>query len=281
MCWEIVRAVAMSQARSVTAFTRSAAAFDVHESDFLVMMADKISSFEALAFRFPKESDFETYLNKSVRVKAAYTDAGGNTVVYDKSAPESWEAFRSSEDCGCLRKLWNMGVQIAKKELEALASGQDDSTVSKMTTTLAQELEEKAIPLGMPKPLSDRERPSLHTLGKVQSNFSPGGQHLHLAWESYIDQEMEGRLRRAGRLPRDKSEVVLKGQADDFPQGHRDPQHGQHKRCYRHERSARAESKGICHAECGKLQGLSTIGRPLHEPPKADTCGGDASTNPQ
>ena len=210
MCWEIVRAVAMSQARSVTAFTRSAAAFDVHESDFLVMMADKISSFEALAFRFPKESDFEAYLNKSVRVKAAYTDAGGNTVVYDKPAPESWEAFRSSEDCGRLRKLWNMGVQIAKKELEALASGQDDSTVSKMTTTLAQELEEKAIPLGMPKPLSDRERPSLHTLGKVQSNFSPGGQYLHLAWESYIDQEMEGRLRRAGRLPRDKSEVVLK-----------------------------------------------------------------------
>ena len=200
----------MSQARSTTAFTRAAAAFDVHESDFLVMMGDRISSFEALAFRFPKEQDFESYLNRSLRVKSAYTDDSGNTVVYDKTSPESWEAYRSSEDCGCLRKLWNMGVQIAKKELEALVSGQDESSVSKMTTTLAQEMEERAIPLGMPKPLSDRERPSLHTLGKVQSNFSPGGQYLHLPWETYIDQEMEGRLRRAGKLPKDKSEVILK-----------------------------------------------------------------------
>ena len=174
----------MSQARSTTAFTRAAAAFDVHESDFLVMMGDRISSFEALAFRFPKEQDFESYLNRSLRVKSAYTDDSGNTVVYDETSPESWEAYRSSEDCGCLRKLWNMGVQIAKKELEALVSGQDESSVSKMTTTLAQEMEERAMTLRMPKPLSDRERPSLHTLGKVQSNFSPGGQYLHLPWET-------------------------------------------------------------------------------------------------
>ena len=201
---------AMSQARSATAFTRMAAAFDVHESDYLVMTAGKITSFEALAFRFPKEQDFEKYLKGSLRVRGAYTNESDEIKVYDKTSPESWEVYRSSEDCGCLRKLWNMGVQIAKKELEALASGQDESTVSKMTTTLAQELEEKAIPLGMPKPLSDRERPSLHTLGKVQSNFSPGGQYLHLAREIYIDQEMEGRLRRAGKLPKDKSEVILK-----------------------------------------------------------------------
>ena len=44
----------------------------------------------------------------------------------------------------------------------------------------------------------------------MQSNFAQGGQYLHLAWEVYIDQEVEGRLRRAGKLPRDKAEVVFR-----------------------------------------------------------------------
>ena len=99
---------------------------------------------------------------------------------------------------------------MAKKELEAMATGHEDQTSAKVTMVLSQELEDKAVKAGLPRPLSDRERPALHTLTKVQSNFAQGGQYLHLAWEVYIDQEVEGRLRRAGKLPRDKAEVVFR-----------------------------------------------------------------------
>lgn len=200
----------MSQSKSEIAFTRAATSFDVHESDFLVLLKDRIANFEALAFRFPKEGDFEDYLQKSLRLKGAFRDDDNEIVIYDKRTPESWEDFRASEDCGCLRKLWGLATQVAKKELEAMAAGQEEPTSSKVTMVLSQELEDKAVKAGLPRPLSDRERPALHTLTKVQSNFAQGGQYLHLAWEVFIDQEVEGRLRRAGMLPKDKAEVVFR-----------------------------------------------------------------------
>lgn len=200
----------MSHAKSITAFSRAAADFDVHESDYLLLTMDRISTFEAMAFRFPKESDFEDYLKRAIRPRGAYRDEDDNLVDYDKNTPEPWEVYKSSEDCGCLRKLWHMSSQVAKKELESLASGHDESSTPKMNSVLSNELESKAIDSGMPVPVSDKERPSLHTLGKVQGNFGQGGQFQHLSWESYVDSELEGRLKRSGKLPKDKTELVLK-----------------------------------------------------------------------
>lgn len=200
----------MSQSKSVTAFSRAASSFDVHESDYLVLLSDRVSTFEAMAFRFPKEQDFEDYVKRYVRPQGGYQEEDGSIKVYDKTSPPLWEDFKSSEDCGCLRKLWHMASQVAKKELETLVAGTDESTTSKMNAVLSLELEEKAILSGMPAPSSDKERPSLHTLGKVQGNFSPGGHFQHISWESYVDAETEGRLRRAGKLPRDKTELVLR-----------------------------------------------------------------------
>ena len=61
----------------------------------------------------------------------------------------------------------------------------------------------------MPVPASDRDRPSLHTLTKVQGVFGPGGSFQHLPWETYVSMEHEGKLRRAGKIPKDKKEVIL------------------------------------------------------------------------
>lgn len=193
-----------------TAFSRAAVEFDVHESDFLILTMDRISTFEAMAFRFPKEADFEDYLKRAVRPRGAYRDEDDNVVGYDKRTPEPWDLYKSSEDCGCLRKLWHMAAQVAKKELESLASGQDESSTPKMNSVLSNELETKAVDSGMPTPASDKERPSLHTLGKVQANFSQGGQFQHLSWESFVDAELESRLKRSGKLPRDRTELVFK-----------------------------------------------------------------------
>ena len=204
----------MTQAKSQTAFGQAAVSFEVHEGDYLLLLSEKIATFEAVGFRFPKESDFEEYLRRFVRLKTAYRDDLGEIVVYDRPTPETWDVYKCSEDCGCLRKLYGLSAQIAKKELEALASGHtgaDDEVKLKVNQTVSQELEEKAIKSGMQPPLSDQERPSLYTLSKVKHNFAPGGPHVHLPWEAFIDADYEGRLTRAGKMPKDIREVVVSG----------------------------------------------------------------------
>ena len=55
----------------------------------------------------------------------------------------------------------------------------------------------------MQPPLSDQERPSLYTLSKVKHNLAKGEPHVLFPWESYSDADFEGRLTRAGKMPKD------------------------------------------------------------------------------
>ena len=202
----------MADSKSTLAFGRAAVSFEVHESDFLVMAADKISTFEAMAYRLPASADLEDYLKKVLRKRGAYRDVNGEIVVYDKPTILSWDDYKCEPDTGCLRKLWGLSTQVAKRQLERLA-GEEGEGKTKITLAHAQELEDKAVETGMPEATSDRERPSLHTLTKVQMTFMPSGTFQHLAWESYVSMEVESRLRRAGKLPKDKKELVVDGKS--------------------------------------------------------------------
>ena len=95
----------MAEAKSELAFGRSAVDFDVHESDYLVMVDDGICTFEALAYRFPSASDFEEYLKSTLRTRAGYRKSDGKVSTYEKPEPELWSAYKASEDAGCARKL--------------------------------------------------------------------------------------------------------------------------------------------------------------------------------
>ena len=201
---------AMSEVQSETAFGRNAVAFDVHESDYLVLLANRVSTLESMAFRFPSQSDFEEFLKSVMRTTAGYRDETGEVQTYPRPVQAPWTTYRHEEDVGCLRKLWTMASTASKKAMERLVNGEEDSK-QKITITMAQELEDKAIDQGMPAPGSDKERPSLHALGRVQSNFGPNGNFAHLPWECYMNMEVEGQLRRAGKLPKDKKEIVLDG----------------------------------------------------------------------
>ena len=85
----------MADAKSALAFGRAAVSFEVHESDFLVMAADKISTFEAMAYRFPSSADLEDYLKKMLRKRAAYRDDNGEIMVYEKPTILSWDDYTS------------------------------------------------------------------------------------------------------------------------------------------------------------------------------------------
>lgn len=202
------RGIAMADVQSEVAFGRAAASFDVHESDYLVLVSERVSTMEAMAFRFPQASDFEDFVKKVVRTKSAYRDREGTVVTYPRSQVKAWDDYRHHEDVGCLRKLWTLSSQASKKKMERLA-GEDSEMRTKVTLTLAQELEDRAIEAGMPPPINDRERPSLHTLTKVQGTFGPGGSYQHISWEAYINMDTENRLHRAGKLPKDKKEVIV------------------------------------------------------------------------
>lgn len=202
------RGSAMADVQSEIAFGRAAASFDVHESDYLVLVSERVSTMEAMAFRFPQMNDFEDFMKKVVRTKSAYRDREGAVATYPRPRVMAWDDYRHHEDAGSLRKLWTLSSQASKKRMEKLA-GEDSELRTKVTLTLAQELEDRAIEAGMPPPVNDRERPSLHTLTKVQGTFGPGGSYQHIPWEAYINMDTENRLRRAGKLPKDKKEVIV------------------------------------------------------------------------
>ena len=198
----------MADAKSSVAFARAAVNFEVHESDYLVLCQDKVTKFESMAYRFPQNSDFEEYLKKVVRVRCGYRQDDDQIICFPREDPKPWEDYKMEEDVGCLRKLWNLAIQVSKRQMERMA-GEDGDLKAKVTLTTAQELEDKAVESGMPVPASDRDRPSLHTLTKVQGVFGPGGSFQHLPWETYVSMEHEGKLRRAGKIPKDKKEVIL------------------------------------------------------------------------
>ena len=201
----------MTESRSAMAFARAATNCDVAESDFLVLCEAGITTYERMAYRLPNTSDLEDFLKNTIRVKSGYKYEDGKVIIFDKQTPEPWGAYKSKDDPGCLRKLWNMSLQIAKKELEALASP-EDATARKVTLTMAQEMETRAMGEGMTPPLSDKERPSLLALSKVIQAYGPSGTFQYLSWEVYLDREHEGRLRRAGKLPKDHQELVTIGE---------------------------------------------------------------------
>ena len=200
-----------SQSNSKIAFGKAAAKFEVHESDYLLMASLGISTHEQLAFRFPKADDFESFMTKALRPRAAYKE-GEDIKTFDKRSPPSEEEYRGSEDAACLRKLRTLSSKVAKAEVESLA-GIDSGTKPKVSGPVANEMESQAVSgKKIPAPLNDRERPSLYTLTKVQQNFSPSGSFQHLSWETYISMDAENRLRRAGQLPKDAQELILSGE---------------------------------------------------------------------
>lgn len=89
------------------------------------------------------------------------------------------------------QEAWAYGSTLCKAELEDMASGSGTGEKIKITPGAAAELERKAMAAGMPKPVSDAERPSSWTLQRLANNFSLGGKHLHVEWESYWNRRRE------------------------------------------------------------------------------------------
>ena len=197
----------MSEAKSSLAFGRAAVNFDLNESDYLLLLHDNIKTFEDMSYRFPKMEDFEEYLKQTIRTQCAYRTDEEEIRPFAKKNVVPWDKYKREEDTGCLRKLWSYASQIAKKELEKLSS-QGEESKHKVTLVVASEMEQRAVDEGMPPPASDRERPSLYSLGKTQAACSTGGSFEYLNWEAFVDAEREGVLKRSGKLPKDRQRLV-------------------------------------------------------------------------
>ena len=200
----------MSQSKLESAFESGAVKFNLAESDYLVLRSDGFACYENLYYRLPTRDDLERYLEDILHKKGAYRDSVGTIMVYDKANPE-WRTWRSSDDAACVRKLWAYGSTLCKAELEDMASGSGTGEKIKITPGAAAELERKAVASGMPKPVSDAERPSSWTLQRLANNFSLGGKHLHVEWESYVSLEKEERATRGGKSLKSHPAVFLVG----------------------------------------------------------------------
>lgn len=171
-----------TQATLTSAFTKAAIRFNVAESDFLVLGTQGIASFEALAYRVPKQEDLEDILRNTLLPNAAYKGDDGVVQVFDRDPAITWPEYKVSEDSGALRKLWAMAREVCKAEIESLTTGDTEAPRTKVGVANSLAMENTAVSNGMPAPSSDAERPSLYTLGKVtRSLVPPGATYEHLS----------------------------------------------------------------------------------------------------
>lgn len=200
---------ALSQAGLPAAFRRSAAECGVAESDYLLLGSVGILSFEAFALRISSKEDLEEFLRSSICPSAAYQGPDGVLQTFTRAPPEPWASFKMSDDAASLRKLWYLSKEICKAEVGKMAAGDDASRV-KVNLGSAVAMEQDAISRGMPPASTDSERPSLHCLTKVaRSLLGAGASYEYVPWECFIHLDVEGRLARAGSIPKTQSEVVL------------------------------------------------------------------------
>lgn len=199
----------LSQASIASAFLRSAAQFGVAESDYLVLNALGISTYESFALRVTSREDLEEFLRDTVTPRAAYRDQINGLVTFTRYPPVAWPVFKMTDDAAALRKLWLLAKEVCKAELERLAAG-DGSSKVKVGLSGAVAMEQAAVGRGMPAPSSDADRPSLFCLTTLaRSMMGPGATFEYVAWEVFINQEAERRMVRSGTLPKSKSELVL------------------------------------------------------------------------
>lgn len=171
-----------TQATLTSAFTKAAIRFNVAESDFLVLGTQGIASFEALAYRVPKQEDLEDILRNTLLPNAAYKGDDGVVQVFNRDPAITWPEYKVSEDSGALRKLWAMAREVCKAEIESLTTGDTEAPRTKVGVANSLAMENTAVSNGMPAPSSDAERPSLYTLGKVtRSLVPPGATYEHLS----------------------------------------------------------------------------------------------------
>ena len=200
----------MSQSRLESSFEAGAVKFDVAESDYLVLKHEGVSCYEELFYRFPTREDLEKFMETVLHSKAAYRDSAGIVRVYNKRDPD-WNVWKTSDDAACLRNMWAFGSALCKSEIEDMTSGSGTGEKIKITPAAAAELERKATRLGMPKAISDSDRPSTWTLQTVANNFSLGGRHAHLEWENFVSAEVEERVSRSGKQMKSRPAVFLVG----------------------------------------------------------------------
>eukprot|EP00435_Cladocopium_sp_Y103_P019421 s1582_g4.t1 len=210
VCSSVCGHTALSVGRHpVVAFTKSAAQFGVAESDYLILESMKISSYEGFALRVPSKEDLEDFMRNSIVPSAAYKGGDGRLQVFARAPAIHWQDFRTSEDAAALRKLWLVGKEICKAELERLAHG-DESNKGKVNIQAHLTMEDQAVQRGMPAPGSDVERPSLYALNRVAKAMTgPSASYEHQPWEIYINLDEESVLGRAGKLPKINKELVM------------------------------------------------------------------------
>ena len=93
-----------------------------------------------------------------------------------------------------------------------MASGDAEKSKTKVSLAAAGAMESSAIAEGMPQPKSDAERPSLYALQRAsQALVPPGATFEYVAWECFISAAEEGKLQRAGKMPKVTQELVLSG----------------------------------------------------------------------
>ena len=145
----------LTQASLPGVFAKTAAKFGVTESDYLVLASMGICAHESFTLRVHSKEDLEDFLREVIRPQSAYNAGGEDGIqVFNRTPPVHWQEYKRTEDAGALRKLWKLGLELSKAELEKMAAGEEASKV-KVGVAASVAMEATAVENGMPRPTSD------------------------------------------------------------------------------------------------------------------------------
>ena len=172
----------------------------VQEGDYLYLEYLGINTASSFFFKVPSEQALEKFLQEKLFTSTGVRDPYTFVVSADaRTDGGSWEDFSVSDAVSAVRHLWHLSKSSSMSDLTRAAGDLTDSRKTVLTTTVIEDLFERARIRGLDDS-NPNSRPANLIVSKSYQNYSIGGRFSYLYFEQFITQEDEERAREQGLL---------------------------------------------------------------------------------
>ena len=172
---------------------------NVAEQEFLVLLHAGVHTADEFFFRYNDASALNRFIETQLFENIGNYNED-ESIQLSMRVHAELEAFKTSVEAGCMRRLWTTCGQMTKNELTSF-SQPDNADSKKVSIAVVQDLFVQAEARGLILQ-SGRVTPSDYTMTKVISNFRVGGEFRHIAWEEYLSKDDEEQARAQNIRPK-------------------------------------------------------------------------------
>ena len=95
---------------------------NVQEQEFFLLLYEGINTADEFFFRYNEMKALNTFVEDKMFNNFAAYDEGGNLALVPRGLDDdSKEAFNTSTDAACMRRLWTASQQLTKKDMSDMS----------------------------------------------------------------------------------------------------------------------------------------------------------------